>query len=178
MRAFKTLHRFGVDQKGLAAVEFAILLPMMVTLMFGSVEIINMLGANQRVQNVAASLADVVSRDTEISNAEITGIWTASDTLMFPEDAAPLQMRVSSISIIDATTARVMWSEGSGMSPRAANSIIALPAAMMNPGTSMILAETIYPYETLLGIITPSAVTMTHQAYRRSRLIDPIPRVA
>ena len=51
---------------------------MMIFLLFGSVDLIDVLGANKRAQNAAASLADVVARDTEISNAEIAGLWAAS----------------------------------------------------------------------------------------------------
>lgn len=174
----KLLHRFGADRAGLAAVEFAILLPMMVILLFGSVEVINMLSTNQRVQNVAASLADVVARDTEVSNDEITGLWAAMDTLMFPEPPAPLTARISSVLIVDASTAQVTWSEGSGMAARGVNSLVALPAAMMQPGTSIIIAETSYPYTSIIGVVTPDEITMTHISYRRARLVDPIPRVS
>jgi hypothetical protein len=53
-----------------------------------------------------------------------------------------------------------------------------LPAAMMNPGTSMILAETTFEYDSPLGFLLEEGVTLEHQAYRRSRLVDPIPRVS
>lgn len=172
------LYRFARDTKGLAALEFALLLPMMVFLLFGSIDLIDVMGANSRAQNVAASLADVVARDDAVSNAEITGLWSAMDTLMYPNGSATMQIRISSVSIVNATTARVVWSEGHGMTARTANSTISLPAAMMNPGTSVIVAESNYQHTAPLGFLWSSTVNMRHDAYRRSRLIDPIPRVA
>lgn len=179
MKLMRSLRRFGKATGGLAALEFAILVPMMVLILFGSVDVIDMLGANRRAQNVAASLADVVARDTEVSNQEITGLWTAANVLLFPSAPANMQMRITSISIVDASTARVVWSEGhGGMAPRTTNATIALPTAMMQPGTSVIFTETVFTYRSPLGIVLSAPITMRHNAYRRSRLIDPIPRVA
>lgn len=179
MKLMRTLRRFGKATGGLAALEFAILVPMMVLLLFGSVDVIDMLNANRRAQNVAASLSDVIARDTEVSTQEVNGLWTAAEVLLFPSNPGDMQMRISSISIESATTARVVWSEGhGGMAPRTNNSTITLPAAMMQSGTSVILTETVFTYTSPLGLVLSAPITMRHNAYRRSRLIDPIPRVA
>jgi Flp pilus assembly protein TadG len=177
MMMLRLLRRFAKANKGLAALEFAILAPMMIFLLFGSVDLLDVLGANKRSQNVAASLADVVARDTEITNSEVTGLWAALDVLMFPDDGAGMQVRVSSVSITSATQARVVWSEGHGMTARTANSTVSLPAQMMTAGTSVIMTETVYPYETPLGFLRTGAMNLSHTAYRRSRLVDPIPRL-
>ena len=96
---------------------------------------------------------------------------------MFPDDSVNMQVRITSVTIVDATTARVVWSEGHGMSARVANSPVDLPAQMMVAGTSVIMAETVYPYDSPLGILISGPMNLTHEAYRRSRLVDPIPRV-
>lgn len=179
MNLTSQIRRFARAEQGLAALEFAIILPMMVFVLFGSVDLIDMLGANKRAQNFTASLADVVARDTEVSDAEVTGLWAAGDILMFPDSSAGMQVRISSVSIVTASNAQVVWSEGhGGYAARTANSTVALPAAMMNPGTSIIMTETIYAYTPPLGILFTGTTQMTHTTYRRSRLVDPIPRVA
>ncbi len=177
MRLFQRAYRFAAAKKGLAALEFAIIAPMMIFLLFGSVDLLDMLSANSRVQNSAASVADVVARDTEVSNAEIAGLWAALDVLMFPDDGGDVNMRVTSVSVISSNNARVVWSEGHGMTPRMTNSSVVLSSAMMTPGTSVIMTETTYQYRPPLGFLLPGPVTLRHDAYRRSRLVDPIPRV-
>lgn len=173
------LSSFAAANKGNAALEFAIIAPMMVMLLFGSVDLLDVLNANKRVQNVASSLADVVARDTEVSDAEITGLWSAVDVLMYPSNGDAVNIRISSIRIESASIARVVWSEGHGMDARQPGTTVDnLPAAMMNPGTSMILAETTFAYDSPLGFLLEEGVTLEHKAYRRSRLVDPIPRVS
>lgn len=174
---FTRLKGFRQANAGLAALEFALLAPMMVFLLLGSVDLLNMLDTNRRLENATVSLADVVARDTEVSNDEINGIWAALDVLMVPGDATNVDVRLSSVSVQTATRAVVVWSEGRGMAARGANSQVDLPAAMMIPGTSLIMTESEQGYTTPLGILTPSSVTLRHQAFRRSRRVDPIPRV-
>ncbi len=179
MSLIRKLRRFPAAKKGLAALEFAIIAPMMIFLMFGSVDLIDALGASKRSQNVASSLADVIARDTEVSNSEINGLWSAVDVLMFPDSASGMKMRITSVSIVNASTARVVWSEGhGGMSPLTVNSNVTLPAQMMTPGSSVIMAETDYSYTAPLSFLYTGLVHMNHTAYRRSRLVDPIPRVS
>jgi hypothetical protein len=95
---------------------------------------------------------------------------------MVPDDAADVRARITSIEIESDTTARVVWSEGHNLSALTEGSTVDLPDDMMIAGTSVILAETELNYETPLGILFPGSMNFTHTAYRRSRLVDPIPR--
>jgi Flp pilus assembly protein TadG len=179
MRLIAQIRAFARANNGLAAVEFALLAPMMVFVLFASVDLLDALNANRRAQNVAASIADVVARDTEVSNSEVNGIWAAANILMFPDDGDEMDLRVSSILIVNATTARIMWSEGhNGYSPRTPNTTITLPAAMMTPGSSIIMAEGRYNYDPPLGFLFGDGIPLAHTSYRRSRVVDPIPRVS
>jgi len=178
LRRFLRFRRFSAAKSGLAALEFAILLPMMVFLLLGSVDLLDAMSVNRRAENVAASLADVIARDTSVTNAEMTGIWSAVNLLMFPGTDAALSERVTSINITSATNAVVVWSEAhNGSTPLAANSTVALPAQMMVAGTSVIMADTVYHYQSPLNFLFSGTVDFPHTVYRRSRLVDPIPRI-
>jgi Flp pilus assembly protein TadG len=178
LRKFLRMRRFGAATSGLAALEFAILLPLMVFLLLGSVDLLDALSVNRRAENVAASLADVVARDTSVSNAEMTGIWSAVNLLMYPGTDTSMSERISSISVTSASNAQVVWSEGrNGLTPLPANSTITLPSQMMIAGTSLIKAETVYHYHSPLSFLFSGTVDFPHTVYRRSRLVDPIPRV-
>ena len=64
------------------------------------------------------------------------------------------------------------------MAARTANSTVSLDSRMMNVGSSVIMVESVYKYDAPLGFLFQNQVRMMHDAYRRSRLVDPIPRVA
>jgi len=169
--------RFVRDRRGLAALEFALIAPMMITVLFGSVELTELLATNRRAENTAASVADVVSRDTVIEDDEINDLWTAANALMYPNSATPLKMRVSSVQIVTASQAKVLWSEGhNGYTPRGAGSSVTLPAGMMVPGTSLIMSETSYRYTPPIGVFLSIAFDLDHVEYRRPRVADPVTR--
>lgn len=177
-RLANSLRRFGGARKGLAALEFAILLPTMVFVLLAAVDLIDALSTYRRAENAAASLADVVSRDTSVSNSEITGLWSAVGLLMYPDTDASMAERVTSVMVNSSSNATVVWSEGhNGLSARTANTTVTLPAAMMTAGTSVIMAETTYHYNSPLNFLFSGTIDFSHTVYRRSRLVDPIPRV-
>lgn len=176
MTLLARLRRFGRATGGLAALEFALIAPMMVFVLFGSVELIDALGANRRAQNATSSIADVVARDTEVSTDEINGLWAAVDVLMFPDSGDGMAVCVASVSIDDRGRSSVVWNRtdgGFGGCPSTAGSN--LPAAMRRPNTSVIIAETRYRYQPPLGFLYEGNFDMRHTVYRRSRLVDPIP---
>ncbi|MES1198984.1 MAG: TadE/TadG family type IV pilus assembly protein [Pseudomonadota bacterium] len=170
--------RFLRNRKGLAAVEFALIAPMMVFLLFGATELIDALDVDQRAQNAASSIADVVSRDTEVSNDEVSGLWSSLDLLMYPDSAAAASACITSYSINATGTATAQWHEvhnGFGACP---SSDVHLTASMKQPNSSLIVAEVHYTYTPRLNFVFNGAFTLSHITYRRSRRVDPIPRVS
>lgn len=169
---FKKLSR---DHAGVAAVEFALIAPMMVLVLFGIVEVSELLKANRRVETVAASLSDVVARDTIVDGNDLSDLWRAIDPLMFPSPTAPAQARITSVLIDKDGKATVGWSAGhngfSGLAPGAA---FTLPADMRVPLTSVIVAEVRYTYTPAINVVLGNTIAMAHTEFRRPRVVDPI----
>jgi Flp pilus assembly protein TadG len=173
----KRLRRFARDRRGLAALEFALIAPMMVMVLFASVELTELLACNRRAENTAASVADIISRDTVVIDDEITDLWAAAGALMFPNSATPMKLRVSSVQVISASEARVLWSEGhNGYTALAQDSTVALPSGLMIPGTSVIFSEASYRYTPPIGVFLKLAFDIDHKEYRRPRVVDPVVR--
>ncbi len=201
MRIPASLRRFAQARQGLAALEFALIAPMMIVLLLTSMEVINLLQSNSRVENTAASLADVVSRDTEVSNAEMTGLWSAVAPLMFPDNVIGMDIRITSISLNGSAQGTAIWSEQCGVQANGScgtssfsdipnNSNVPsteLPSVNV-PNTSLIRVEIVYDYRPMLGFFTVDdkrdlsvdggIVVLQQTSFRRSRLVDPIPRVS
>ena len=62
------------DQRGVSAVEFAMLLPLMLTLYLGAVEISQGVGIDRKVTLTSRTVADLASQVSSISNADMTNI--------------------------------------------------------------------------------------------------------
>src|SRR5262249_43774950 len=78
------LLRFSGDQRGVSAVEFALLLPLMVTLYLGVVEISQGISADRKVTMTARSIGDLVAQASSMSNSDMTNSLNAATAVMAP----------------------------------------------------------------------------------------------
>ena len=78
LRMQKFFKRLTRDDRGVSAVEFALLAPLMVALYLGCAEISDGIGADRKVSLAASTLANLASQVTSISTTEMTNILNAS----------------------------------------------------------------------------------------------------
>lgn len=149
------IRQFWRDRRGAAAVEFALIAPGMVALMFGLIEVNEINIASLRTNYAAAGLADVTSREATINNSEMTGAFDATSNVIFPGAGAALSMRVTSVEMVSATQGRAQWSDARGMSPYAPGANVALPPTVNAPcaTATVILAETKYTFRSPAGMV-------------------------
>ena len=95
----KGLARFNRDERGIAATEIALLLPLMVSLYFGVVQLSQAVSARSNVTLTARTVSDLVSRVTTINNADMTNALNASAAVMAPFPLNNLKVTVSSVTI-------------------------------------------------------------------------------
>ena len=90
--------------------EFSLILPIMITLWIGGVEVTNALSVDRRVNAFAASMGDLVARSKTITYDQITDIFDLSEAAMFPYCDSRMSMRITAIDIDNTGTAKVAWS--------------------------------------------------------------------
>ncbi|MEQ8283976.1 MAG: pilus assembly protein [Parvibaculum sp.] len=165
------------DVAGLAAVEFALILPVMLTFYLGAVETTHMLTANRRVTSVAYTAADIVAQAAAISDADMADVFAASSAILSPFSTGPLSVRVTSVVANSSNVAQVAWSDGFQISPRAVNSTVTLPAGLTTPGSSVILVETTYSYGSPLSETITGTIDFSETAYLKPRRTAQISRI-
>lgn len=85
-RLMKTLRRFGTDRKAVAAIEFAVVMPVLIVIMFGNYQIIAYTNASRRVDMIVRSISEMISQTVPPSNSS-TALVSAQD-LHFAYDSA------------------------------------------------------------------------------------------
>jgi Flp pilus assembly protein TadG len=139
--------RWWKDTSGLAAVEFALILPVMLVSLMGAVEVSNGMLANRKVTMTASTLADLIAQDTNITNAEMSTIMGAAEGVLSPIVTSSIRMRVTSVTADANGKTTVAWSDGRGFAARSKGSAIAVPANIVSPGGSVIFAEVEVRYD-------------------------------
>ena len=143
----KHVVRLRRDQSGVSAVEFAMLLPLMITLYLGTVEISQAVGIDRKVTLTTRTVADLASQVKTINNADMTNLLDASAAVIAPYDTAPLKVTVSRVDIDTSGTAKIMWTDTRGGSTiHNVDDVVTVPASLKtaNTATSLIWGEVSY----------------------------------
>lgn len=163
------LRRLRRDRDGAAAVEFAIIVPMMLVLFFGTVELSNGVAVDRKVTLVAHTLSDLTSQSTSVASSDFTNIFAASSAIMTPYPNSPVQSVISEVKVDANGNATVAWSVASNASPLTTGQAITLPTGLAVANTYLILGQATYTYTPVVGYVMKTALTMTDQFYTRPR---------
>jgi Flp pilus assembly protein TadG len=172
------MRRLARDERGVSAVEFAMLLPLMLTLYLGAVEISQGIAADRKVTLTARTVADLVSQTTSINNAEMLNSLNASSAVMAPYPVGNLKVTVTSVKIDAQGKATVDWSDSFNGTPRAKGSSVTVPTALNVPNSWLVWSEVQYAYTPTIGYVISGTLTLKDQIYMRPRLSDSVNRVA
>lgn len=162
------IRAFMSDANGVAAVEFAYLVPLLMLITFGTFEIARALFVHKRFQRATAMVGDLIAREKFIgstssdANAALTGIMISGQHVMSPYSADPFKLAVTQLraSATDAKKTKVEWSWSyNSMPTTGCGSQKSMPADdMVTKGNAVILIESSYAYKPLLTDIIPGLV--------------------
>lgn len=169
--------RFGGDQSGLAALEFALILPLMVALYLGGVEIGDALTIKRKVTSVTSSLSDLVAQAKVLDDKDMNNIFDAAASIITPYDENKLRIKVSGVAIDSKGKATVAWSDARNDTPLAKNSVVALPNGVNQKDSFLVTTEVHYDYQPTFGYVLTGSFDLTDQFYLRPRLSAEIDRV-
>jgi len=130
----KLLTRFRKAKTGMAAVECALILPVLSVMTLGTIEITTALECRQRVTAVASTAADLVAQYTQISTSQMNDVIATTTAVLypFPSTTTTAKIVISSVLSDGNGNGKVAWSKGtSGATLRATNSAVTLPTGLM-----------------------------------------------
>jgi Flp pilus assembly protein TadG len=169
------ISKFPAAQGAVAAVEFALIVPLLLFLYIGSNELSEAISADRRVTLVSSTIGDLVARaNGTLLQADLNDYFIAADNILFPLPIGPLEQIITSVSVDPKGVVTVVWSKRrDGSDGHTVGSSYELPAAMIdaaaNPAAPtisyVIVSEASYPYEPLAGLIFKAAVPLYHRSF-------------
>jgi len=164
-RAFKLLG----DKRGVAAVEFAVIVPVMLVLFFGVDEFSSGVAVNRKVTLMARTLSDLTSQNVSVSDTQLTNFFNASSAIMTPYPSAPVKATITELYVDPATLqARVQWSKGA--SPKPPGTTVPIPTALQVGDTYLIYSEVAYKFIPTIGyVMAKTGINLTDSTFTRPR---------
>lgn len=170
--------RLASDQRGVSAIEFALLMPLMLTMYFGSIEVTDAVSADRQVTLVASTVADIASEYTSVADADIANIMQAACAVMAPFPMSNATVVLSSVKFANGA-ATIDWSftVSGGCTtvttghPKGADVTTLIPTALnIITNTSVIWGECTYNYKPMIGYVVTGTLTMYNEIFMRPRL--------
>lgn len=176
LRLSRRLGRFGRDRRGVSAVEFALVAPLMIALYLGCVEISDGVSADRKVSLVAGAVANLTAQVTTISSGDMTNILDASSAIIQPYSAGNLAVTVTCLSIDANNNATVKWSvtrNGTARAPGNPYTFDSSSAALNVANTQLILAEVTYNYTPIVGYNITGTLALSDRMFMSPRISAP-----
>jgi len=171
------LKRFCRDIAGVAAIEFAFIGPVLITMYFGVAELTQAMLAQRRAAHAASTMGDLVAQGTSIQAANFTDLWTVGSTIISPFPTTTLKMRITSVTADATGKMTVAWSKGSSLTPYAKGAVLTnstVPSTVISANTSVIMSEVQYSYTSPVAYILKGAVPLNSTYFLRPRLSDTV----
>jgi len=170
--------RLKRDTSGMAAIEFVFIVPLMLVIFFGTIELSNGVAADRKVTITARTLSDLVSQNTNVTNQNMTNFFTMGSAIMTPYSGVPMTLRVSAVNISSTGVATIAWSDASNIAARTVGSTVTVPSGLVVNNTQLIWSEISYVYTPAVGYVMKTAVTLSDQCYTRPRQSTAVTRSA
>jgi Flp pilus assembly protein TadG len=184
-RARRIVAALVEDRRGVAAIEFAMIVPIMLVMFFGTVEFSSGVAVDRKVTLIARTLSDLTSQTgVAINDAYLQNVFTAAIAIMTPYSPTPTKATLSEIYVNSAKKATIQWSRSAIISGANATQATLttstytvsqdvtsmVPAQLLVAKTYLILSQVNYLYTPTIGyVMSKAGVNLSDVAYTRPR---------
>ena len=180
LRRFVAGDKFLKDERGVTAIEFALVLPVVLLILLGCFEVPRFVLICQRIARTSSGVADLVAQaDEPITANQMNDIFTAATIMMQPYDVvANGRIYVSSINNPSGNGVTLTWQKHNGglvstaskLGAAGSNPSSKLPATLVPGANEEVLASEVYfNYTPVLSNLIYSGSQLYLIAYTRPR---------
>jgi Flp pilus assembly protein TadG len=171
------------DASGLAAVEFALILPIMLLLFLGSFETTNLVLAYMKLEASAETAADLVAQtrvNTVLQAADFTNITNAAKQVLSPLPTSGTLLKIAYASVTYSTgSGAIDWHTEVNSATPITTASIPYGVSLANLGSqttdSVIIVTLTYAYTSPLSYVLNSSYSLTESAFNRPRYMNCVP---
>lgn len=154
--AGRTARRLLTDRRGVAAIEFAFIAPVLLSLYFVTMEVSQAIEVSKKVGRVGSTVADLVTQQQAITRTEADAIMQIGSAVLQPYGRSQPVITVTAIQITDeaAPKVQVAWSRklsgGATSAGAAAGSLTTVPEALKVRNTFLVRVESALDYRPVI----------------------------
>lgn len=163
----KILTLWRRDETGVAAVEGALIFPILIFLMLATYEMGNGILADQKLIRSSQVIGDLVTRGETISDANISEAITAGELALVPNNTLTFGVDIVSIRFDNDSNPTIVWRETRNMTADA--DVLESVESLAEPNGGVVVTIVQYTFEPLFGDSIIGDITMQETAFTRGR---------
>lgn len=152
----RLMKKFVGNRRGVAAIEFALIAPLLLTMYFVTMEIAPAIDANKKVGRAASMIADLVTQQQSISKTEVEAIMAIGEATLRPYSRTNLKVIITAIKITDEDTPQVLvvWSrkmvDGVFSQDAVKDTVATVPPALRIKGSFLVRVQSELEYQPMI----------------------------
>ncbi|MEZ2130237.1 MULTISPECIES: TadE/TadG family type IV pilus assembly protein [unclassified Sinorhizobium] len=183
--------RFLSDRQGIGAIEFALLVPVLLMLYFGAVGATVGFSMAKRATRASGTVADIVTQQTSVDKTYLAEMPSVARSIFAPYRTDKLTLNITGITIDNSANAKVAWSwgwkdnentkddpkDGTVTTPYPVNSAVTVPDEMKKANTFLVRSELLIPYDLFAfapGFLPDGNITIKRDFFYRQRTGDSV----
>ena len=170
------LRRFVEGEQGVTAIEFALVLPIVVLILLGCFEVPRYVMIYQKIARTSSGVADLVAQaDEPLTKNQLNDIFTAGKIMMQPFDlTAQGKIYVTSVNNPSGGGLVLTWQRNNGGTVGNSNSKITSPSnipAPIQPGSNeeVLATEVFFNYQPVFSTLIYPGSMLYRVSYTRPR---------
>lgn len=138
---------FRRDRRGIAAIEFALIAPILLAMYFLTMEASQAIETNKKLSRVSSMVADLVAQQSSVTKSDLDAIMKIADSTLLPYQRSKPTIIITGIDISggSAPAATVNWSRkivnGTSSAADSNGKATSVPASLMLPNTFLVRVE-------------------------------------
>lgn len=159
------LHRLLADRRGVAAVEFAFIVPVLLCMYLITMEASQAIEVNKKISRIGSAVADLITQQGEITPDEVVAIMNIGKSIIQPYNRSEPTIEVTAIRFGTEPTpiARVAWSVKLNAAGKA-TAVAVKDSPVTDPQLAKIRAAGAFYIKVTSGLAYEPVITWSPQA--------------
>lgn len=163
--------RLAHCESGIALLEFAMVLPVLLLLLFGTYEVHRYVTVNQKLETAAFQLLDMVTNTQSISATRLDGLMSSVNVMIAPYTSEDMRVIVTSIRQPDGGSPTTLWQRSlpAGSPGSTVSNGTGMPAHVpltLVDRDQVITIEILFRYKSVLGLEVSDAFLDSESIYK------------
>jgi Flp pilus assembly protein TadG len=167
--------RLAKDERGVSAIEFVLIFPLLVTMMAGTVDIGQALTVSRKMNQVVSTLGDMTSQQTAWTTSDIDAIIAGTATIIEPFSKTDLKIDIVVLDVNASLVATVNWGRAYNKTALTKNSAspVTIPTNIAQSGVQLIAVKATYTLTTPFSKLLKPITGVTTYNYQKTYIMRP-----